>query len=146
RKVLKKGESPAGKIFLTSGLGGMSGAQPKAGNIVGCITICAEVNKAAATKRYRQGWVDELIENLENLIKRTKQAIAQKEMVSLAYIGNVVEVWEKFDEENIFVHLGSDQTTLHNPWSGGYYPAGLTFEAANSMMVGEPEAFKDQVQ
>src|SRR5690606_7658131 len=146
RKVLKKGEMPAGKIFLTSGLGGMSGAQPKAGNIVGCITICAEVNKAAATKRHRQGWVDELVEDLENLIKRTNRAIDQKEVVSLAYIGKIVDVWETLDEENIFVHLGSDQTSLHNPWSGGYYPAGLTFETANSMMVGEPDAFKNQVR
>ena len=146
RKVLKKGETPSGKIFLTSGLGGMSGAQPKAGNIVGCITICAEVNKVAATKRHRQGWVDELIDNLEDLVKRTKRAIRQKEVVSLAYIGNIVEVWEKFDKENIFVHLGSDQTSLHNPWSGGYYPAGLPFETANSMMVDDPETFRRYVQ
>lgn len=146
RKVLNKGENPTGKIFLTSGLGGMSGAQPKAGNITGCITICAEVNKAAAIKRHGQGWVDELIENLEELTKRTKRAVAQKEMVSIAYIGNIVDVWEKFDEENIFVHLGSDQTSLHNPWSGGYYPAGLTFEAANSKMVEDPDTFRDHVQ
>ncbi|HUH47662.1 MAG TPA: urocanate hydratase, partial [Arenibacter sp.] len=146
RKVLKKGETPAGKIFLTSGLGGMSGAQPKAGNIVGCITICAEMNKIAAKKRHQQGWVNELVENLEDLTKRVKRAIIQKEMVSIAFIGNVVDVWERFNEENIFVHLGSDQTSLHNPWSGGYYPAGLSFEAANSMMVENPKAFKNQVQ
>ena len=146
RKILKKGETPAGKIFLTSGLGGMSGAQPKAGNIAGCITICAEVNRAAALKRHQQGWVDELMENLQDLIERTKRAVEQKEVVSLAYIGNIVEVWEKFDEEDIFVHLGSDQTSLHNPWSGGYYPVGLPFETANTMIVKEPEVFKDRVR
>ncbi|WP_150451415.1 urocanate hydratase [Arenibacter lacus] len=146
RKVLKEGETPAGKIFLTAGLGGMSGAQPKAGNIAGCITICAEVNKAAAEKRHQQGWVDELIMDIDLLTTRAKQAIAQKEVVSLAYLGNIVEVWEKFYEENIMVHLGSDQTSLHNPWSGGYYPAGLTFEEANTMMSTEPEAFKKKVQ
>ncbi len=146
RKVLKEGETPAGKIFLTAGLGGMSGAQPKAGNIAGCITICAEVNKAAAEKRHQQGWVDELIKDIDLLTKRAKQAIAQKEVVSLAYLGNIVEVWERFYDENIMVHLGSDQTSLHNPWSGGYYPAGLTFEEANTMMSTEPEAFKKKVQ
>ncbi|WP_086476585.1 urocanate hydratase [Arenibacter amylolyticus] len=146
RKVLKEGETPAGKIFLTAGLGGMSGAQPKAGNIAGCITICAEVNKAAAEKRHQQGWVDELIKDIDLLTTRAKQAIAQKEVVSLAYLGNIVEVWEKFYDENIMVHLGSDQTSLHNPWSGGYYPAGLTFEEANTMMSTEPEAFKKKVQ
>ncbi len=146
RKVLKEGETPAGKIFLTAGLGGMSGAQPKAGNIAGCITICAEVNKAAAEKRHQHGWVDELIKDIDLLTKRAKQAIAQKEVVSLAYLGNIVEVWERFYDENIMVHLGSDQTSLHNPWSGGYYPAGLTFEEANTMMSTEPEAFKKKVQ
>ncbi|RTE55118.1 urocanate hydratase [Arenibacter aquaticus] len=146
RKVLKKEESPAGKIFLTSGLGGMSGAQPKAGTIVGCITICAEVNELAAKKRHQQGWVNELINDLDKLALRTKQAIQQKEVVSLAYIGNIVEVWEKFDQENITVHLGSDQTSLHNPWSGGYYPVGLTFEESNQLMSTDPEAFKQKVQ
>ncbi|MDX1326240.1 MAG: urocanate hydratase [Arenibacter sp.] len=146
RKVLKEGETPAGKIFLTAGLGGMSGAQPKAGNISGCITICAEVNPAAAEKRYEQGWVDELITDIDHLTKRAKQAIAHKEVVSLAYLGNIVDVWEKFYEEDIAIHLGSDQTSLHNPWSGGYYPAGLTFEEANTMMSKDPEAFKKKVQ
>jgi urocanate hydratase len=146
RKVLKSDENSAGKIFLTAGLGGMSGAQPKAGNIAGCITVCAEVNPAAANKRYEQGWVDELIEDIGDLVQRSKKAIEQKEIVSLAYIGNVVEVWEKFSEEGIFIHLGSDQTSLHNPWAGGYYPVGLTFEEANKLMRNDPNAFKAKVQ
>jgi len=146
RKILSGNESPAGKIFLTAGLGGMSGAQPKAGNIAGCITVCAEVNKAAATKRYEQGWVDELISSMDKLISRTKIAIAQKEVVSLAYIGNVVDVWEAFHKENIFIHLGSDQTSLHNPWAGGYYPAGLSFEEANELMNSDTEAFRKKVR
>jgi urocanate hydratase len=146
RKVLKKRESAKGKIFLTSGLGGMSGAQPKAGNIAGCITICAELNKAAAQKRHQQGWVDELLEDLEQLVERARMAIQQKEVVSLAFIGNIVEVWEKFYQENIFIHLGSDQTSLHNPWSGGYYPVGLSFEESNQLMRTNPEAFKQKVQ
>ena len=146
RKVLQKGKSAKGKIFLTSGLGGMSGAQPKAGNIAGCITICAEVNKDAAQKRYQQAWVDELLEDLDQLVKRTRLAIQKEEVVSLAYIGNIVDVWERFDQENIFIHLGSDQTSLHNPWSGGYYPAGLTFEESNLLMRTKPEEFKQRVQ
>lgn len=146
RKVLPKGESAKGKIFLTSGLGGMSGAQPKAGNIAGCITICAEVNKIAAQKRYRQAWVDELLEDLDQLVKRTRKAIQLQEVVSLAYIGNIVDVWERFDQENIFIHLGSDQTSLHNPWSGGYYPAGLSFEESNNLMRSNPEALRQKVQ
>jgi urocanate hydratase len=146
RKVLKLDESPAGKIFLTAGLGGMSGAQPKAGNIAGCITICAEVNPTAATKRHEQGWVDELISDMDTLIRRTKKAIQDKEVVSLAFIGNVVAVWERFDTENIFVHLGSDQTSLHNPWAGGYYPVELTFEESNEMMSANPKEFKNKVQ
>ncbi|MEO9512175.1 MAG: urocanate hydratase [Flavobacteriaceae bacterium] len=146
RKVLGNRESSKGKIFLTAGLGGMSGAQPKAGNIAGCITICAEVNPEAAKKRHEQGWVDELLTNISSLVKRTKEAIAKQEIVSLAYIGNVVDVWEQFYEENIFVHLGSDQTSLHNPWAGGYYPVGLSFENANEMMVENPSGFKQKVQ
>ena len=146
RKVLKPDETPAGKIFLTAGLGGMSGAQPKAGSIAGCITICAEVNPAAATKRHEQGWVDELIEDLETLVHRTQKAIKNKEVVSLAFIGNIVDVWERFDEEHIFIHLGSDQTSLHNPWAGGYYPVGISFEESNELMSANPEAFKDKVQ
>ena len=146
RKKLNPRESPKGKIFLTAGLGGMSGAQPKAGNIAGCVTVCAEVNPAAARKRHEQGWVDELIENLDELVNRVQQAKAQKEVVSLAFIGNIVDVWERFDAENIFVELGSDQTSLHNPWAGGYYPAGLSFDESNQLMTENPEAFKAKVQ
>ena len=146
RKLLPQSETPAGKIFLTAGLGGMSGAQPKAGNIAGCITICAEVNPNAAHKRKDQGWVDELFEDIEALIKRTRDAQRNDEVVSLAYIGNVVEVWERFASENIKIHLGSDQTSLHNPWAGGYYPVGLSFEEANKMMRDSPEQFKEKVQ
>ncbi len=142
RKILKENDTPKGKIFLTSGLGGMSGAQPKAGNIVECITICAEVNKKAAQKRYNQGWVDELIDNIALLIKRVQTAQAKNEVVSIAYIGNVVEVWERFAIEEIFIHVGSDQTSLHNPWSGGYYPIGLSYEEANHIMKSDPEGFK----
>ncbi len=146
RKVLKNNDSSNGKIFLTAGLGGMSGAQPKAGNIAGCITICAEVNPAAAQKRYAQGWVDELIIDINELVARAHKAITDKEVVSLAFVGNVVDVWEKFNEEGLYIHLGSDQTSLHNPWAGGYYPVGLSFEEANDMMSGNPEAFKEKVQ
>jgi urocanate hydratase len=146
RKVLAKNESPEGKVFLTAGLGGMSGAQPKAGNIAGCITVCAEVNPEAAKKRHEQSWVDELLVDLQLLMVRVKEAIANNEVVSLAYIGNVVDVWEHFYEEGIFVHLGSDQTSLHNPWAGGYYPVGLSFEESNALMVENPEAFKEKVQ
>ncbi len=146
RKVLQKEETPEGKIFLTAGLGGMSGAQPKAGNIAGCITVCAEVNPVAAKKRHEQGWVDELIEDINTLISRTQTAMAEQETVSLAYIGNVVEVWEQFLDAGIYVHLGSDQTSLHNPWAGGYYPVGCSFEEANSLMAENPELFKEKVQ
>ena len=146
RKVLKSDENPNGKIFLTAGLGGMSGAQPKAGNIAGCITICAEVNPLAAKKRHEQGWVDELIDDIVILIARTKEAKSKNEVVSLAFIGNVVTVWEEFYKENLFIHLGSDQTSLHNPWAGGYYPVGLTFEESNELMNQDPDAFKSKVQ
>ncbi|MEM9647287.1 MAG: urocanate hydratase [Bacteroidota bacterium] len=146
RKVLDKGDDPKGKVFLTAGLGGMSGAQPKAGNIAGCITVCAEVNPEAAKKRHEQGWVDELWIDMRELVQRTRKAIANNETVSLAYIGNIVEVWEQFYIEDIFVHLGSDQTSLHNPWAGGYYPVGLSFEEANAMMAEDPSAFKEKVQ
>ena len=142
RKKLSNGEKVQGKIFLTAGLGGMSGAQTKAGNIAGCITVCAEINPSAARKRHSQGWVDELIENLDELVDRVNLARFSKETVSLAYIGNVVDVWERFDKENIFIHIGSDQTSLHNPFSGGYYPAGLTFEEANHMIAADPEQYK----
>ena len=146
RKVLKVGETPAGKIFLTAGLGGMSGAQPKAGNIAGCITICAEVNPKAATKRHEQGWVDVLIHNIDDLVVRVQQAQANSEVVSIAFIGNVVDVWERFDQENIFIHLGSDQTSLHIPWTGGYYPADISYEESNRLIREEPEIFKGKVQ
>lgn len=146
RKILKKNESPAGKIFLTSGLGGMSGAQPKAGNIAGCISICAEVNIKAATKRYEQGWVDLLIDTMDDLVARVKQAQANNEVVSIAFIGNIVDVWERFDEEDIFVHVGSDQTSLHIPWTGGYYPVGVSYEESNRLIREAPEVFQEKVQ
>lgn len=146
RKCLKKGETPKGKIFLTAGLGGMSGAQPKAGNIAECITVCAEVNENAARKRHSQGWVDVLVEDLDSLVTRISEAMKNEEIVSIAYIGNVVDVWEKLYDEGIFVHIGSDQTSLHNPWSGGYYPVGLSYAEANDMIRNQPEAFKEKVQ
>ncbi|MEM0940853.1 MAG: urocanate hydratase [Bacteroidota bacterium] len=145
RKLLGN-EGVEGKLFLTSGLGGMSGAQPKAGNITGCVTVCAEINPNAATKRHEQGWVDELIDDLGELSTRVKKAKAEKQTVSIAYIGNIVDVWEKFYEEEIPVEIGSDQTSLHNPWSGGYYPVGITFEESNRMIKEDPQAFKKQVQ
>ncbi|WP_026952269.1 urocanate hydratase [Algoriphagus mannitolivorans] len=146
RKKLQAGQSPKGKIFLTAGLGGMSGAQPKAGNIAGCITICAEVNPDAANKRHQQGWVDELIEDMDQLVQRAKLAKEKEEVVSIAYLGNVVDIWERFDQEGIFIELGSDQTSLHNPWAGGYYPVGLSFEESNSMMAENPDLFIEKVQ
>jgi urocanate hydratase len=146
RKILKKEESPNGKIFLTAGLGGMSGAQPKAGNIAGCITICAEINSRAATKRHEQGWVDVLIDDIDTLVERTLDAQKNQEVVSIAYIGNIIDVWEKFDAENIFIHIGSDQTSLHIPWTGGYYPANLTYEESNILIRENPELFKEKVQ
>ena len=146
RKKLKADESINGKIFLTAGMGGMSGAQTKAGNIAGCVTVCAEVNPKAARKRHEQGWVDVLVEDLEALVTRVRIAVKEEEVISIAYVGNVVDVWERFYEEDIYVHLGSDQTSLHNPWSGGYYPAGLTFAEANIMMSDDPETFKSKVQ
>jgi urocanate hydratase len=146
RKISKKGEGLAGKLFLTSGLGGMSGAQPKAGNIAGCITVVAEVNSKAAVKRHAQGWVDEIIGDINVLVERVRKAKSNQEVVSLAFQGNIVDVWEKFDQENIYVDMGSDQTSLHNPWAGGYYPAGLSFEQSNHMMAHEPDKFKQHVQ
>jgi urocanate hydratase len=146
RKVLNKGETSKGKIFLTAGLGGMSGAQPKAGNIANCVTVCAEVNANAATKRHQQGWVDELIDNMDELVARVKEAQANEEVVSIAYIGNIVDVWECFFEQEIFIHLGSDQTSLHNPWSGGYYPVDISYEESNRLIREEPEVFKTKVQ
>ena len=146
RKVLDKGEKTQGKIFLTAGLGGMSGAQPKAGNIANCVTVCAEVNPNAAIKRHQQGWVDELIDNMDTLVTRVKEAQANEEVVSIAYIGNIVDVWESFYEQEIFIHLGSDQTSLHNPWSGGYYPVDISYEESNRLIREEPELFKEKVQ
>jgi urocanate hydratase len=146
RKISKSGEGLEGKLFVTSGLGGMSGAQPKAGNIAGCITVCAEVNPKAIQRRHSQGWVDEIITDFAVLAERVRDAKANKEVVSIAFQGNIVEVWEYFDKENIYIDLGSDQTSLHNPWAGGYYPAGLSLEKANKMMAEEPELFKKKVQ
>ena len=143
RKIKKE---PKGGLFVTSGLGGMSGAQPKAGNIAGCITICAEVNPKITHIRYSQGWINEVIEDIDTLVQRVTLAKANKEVVSIAYLGNVVDIWEKFHEENIHIDLGSDQTSLHNPWAGGYYPVGISFEAANEMMATNPELFKEKVQ
>ena len=146
RKILKQNEKPQGKIFLTAGLGGMSGAQPKAGNIVGCITVCAEVNPKAAEKRYKQGWVDKLVYDLDNLTKLVRLAQAENETYSIAYVGNIVDVWEHFYEQDVFVHVGSDQTSLHNPWAGGYYPVGISVEESNDLMVYDPDSFKKLVQ
>ncbi|MCF6347426.1 MAG: urocanate hydratase [Flavobacteriaceae bacterium] len=145
RKIAKHGEGLAGKVFLTSGLGGMSGAQPKAGNIAGCITVCAEINTKAVHTRYSQGWVDEVISDLDELVTRVQKAKKTKEVISIAYQGNIVDVWEKFDVENIFVDLGSDQTSLHNPWAGGYYPVDLSYKDANTMMAEQPDLFKEKV-
>ena len=143
RKIKKE---PKGSLFVTSGLGGMSGAQPKAGNIAGCITVCAEVNPKITQIRLAQGWIDEKITDLEMLVTRVRLAKEKKEVVSLAYLGNIVDVWEKFDQEDIYVDLGSDQTSLHNPWAGGYYPSGLSFDQANKMMTENPIQFKKKVQ
>ncbi|WP_213196209.1 urocanate hydratase [Cloacibacterium caeni] len=143
RKIKK---SSKGGLFVTSGLGGMSGAQPKAGNIAGCITVCAEVNPKITKIRHEQKWVDEIHENLDELVARVRKAQENEETVSLAYLGNVVEVWEKFDQENLKIDIGSDQTSLHNPWAGGYYPVGISFEESNRMMAENPELFKEKVQ
>ena len=134
------------KLFVTSGLGGMSGAQPKAGNIAGVVSVTAEINPLAARKRYEQGWVDELHENLDELIPAIQKAVAEKRVVSMAYVGNVVDLWERLAEENIHVDLGSDQTSLHNPWAGGYYPVGLSLEESQKMMADDPEQFKECVR
>ena len=146
RKISRSGEGLAGKLFVTSGLGGMSGAQPKAGNIAGCITVCAEVNPKATETRHSQGWVDEVISDLEKLAKRVQEAKANKKVVSIAFQGNIVDVWEYFEQKNIYIDLGSDQTSLHNPWAGGYYPVGLGLEEAKTMMAEKPEKFKEKVQ
>lgn len=145
----KKGfndDERAGKLFVTAGLGGMSGAQPKAGNIAGVVSVTAEVNPKAARKRHEQGWVDEIISDLDELVTRVKSAQNNKEVISIAYEGNVVDVWEKFAESGVFIDIGSDQTSLHNPWAGGYYPVQLGYEEANDMMANNPEKFKTLVQ
>ena len=139
-------ENMKGMLFVTAGLGGMSGAQPKAGNIAGVVSVTAEINPLAARKRYDQGWVDELHENLDELIPRIRKAMENKETVSLAYVGNVVDLWERLADENIPVDLGSDQTSLHNPWAGGYYPVGQSFEESVKMMAEEPERFREAVR
>ncbi|WP_034923940.1 urocanate hydratase [Gillisia sp. CAL575] len=146
RKIAKNKEDLAGKLFITSGLGGMSGAQPKAGNIAGCITVCAEINQKAVHTRHSQGWVDEVCTDLNELTKRVNLAKQNKEVLSIAYQGNIVDVWEHFDKVNLFVDLGSDQTSLHNPWAGGYYPVGMSLEESNEMMANDPEEFKIKVQ
>ncbi len=146
RMISKNGEGLAGKIFVTAGLGGMSGAQPKAASIAGCISITADVNPKVTHTRHSQSWVDEVIDDLDQLCLRVKEAKTNQEVVSIAYQGNIVDVWEKFYEEGIYIDLGSDQTSLHNPWAGGYYPVGLIFEEANEMMANDPERFKTYVQ
>ncbi|MBR4802568.1 MAG: urocanate hydratase, partial [Bacteroidales bacterium] len=139
-------ENMAGMLFVTAGLGGMSGAQPKAGNIAGVVSVTAEINPKAARKRFDQGWVDELHENLDELIQRIKKATEGRETVSLAYVGNIVDLWERLADEGIKVDIGSDQTSLHNPWAGGYYPVGYSLEESQRMMAEEPERFKEAVQ
>lgn len=142
----KQGGDTAGKLFITAGLGGMSGAQPKAGNIAGVVSITAEINPSATQKRYSQGWVDEVHDNLDELFAHVNASIAKKEARSYAYQGNVVDLWEYCAEKNIHVDLGSDQTSLHNPWAGGYYPVGVTFEDAKDMMANNPDLFKEKVE
>ena len=143
RKIKK---SPAGGLFVTSGLGGMSGAQPKAGNIAGCVTVCAEVNPKITHIRHSQGWINEVIDEIDQLVPRVKKALENKEVISIAYLGNVVDIWERFDQEGLHIDLGSDQTSLHNPWAGGYYPTGYTFEESNELMATNPIKFKEEVQ
>lgn len=149
RKQMKKPGGPGdihGMLFVSSGLGGMSGAQPKAGNIAGVVSVVAEINPLAAQKRYSQGWVDELHDNLDELIPAIRRAVEDRRTVSMAYVGNAVDLWERLADENIRVDLGSDQTSLHNPWAGGYYPAGLSLEESKRMMAEEPEKFRELVQ
>ena len=140
------GKDIRGMLFVSSGLGGMSGAQPKAGNIAGVVSVVAEINPQAARKRYDQGWVDELYADLDGLIPAVRAAVAEKKAVSMAYLGNVVDLWERLADEGIDVDLGSDQTSLHNPWAGGYYPAGMTFDESKRMMADNPGLFRERVQ
>src|ERR1700741_5556321 len=146
RKISKNEEDRKGKLFVTCGLGGMSGAQPKAAKIAGLVSVIAEINPKATNTRYSQGWVDEVFNDLDKLMERVKNARQNKEAVSIAYQGNVVDLWEKLVAENMKVDIGSDQTSLHNPWAGGYYPVGLSYEESNAMMAGDPERFKKEVQ
>ena len=145
RRVMQ-GRKDCIPLFVSSGLGGMSGAQPKAGNIAGVVSVIAEINPKAAEKRYEQGWVDELHTNLDELIPAVRKAVAERRTVSMAYVGNVVDLWERLADEDIEVNLGSDQTSLHNPWAGGYYPVGLTFEESKRMMADDPARFKQCVE
>ncbi|MFW6226637.1 MAG: urocanate hydratase, partial [Bacteroidota bacterium] len=147
RKIAEgKDTNLAGKLFVTSGLGGMSGAQPKAAVIAGAVCLIAEINPKATQIRQSQGWVDEVYSDLDTVLQRSTQAVTNKEAVSIVYLGNIVDLWEKLARENIKVDLGSDQTSLHNPWGGGYYPAGITFEEANIMMAQSPDVFKEKVK
>ena len=146
KRLHSKAGDERSTLFVTAGLGGMSGAQPKAGNIAGVVSVTAEINPKAAQKRYEQGWVDELHENLDELIPAIKKAVSEKKIVSMAYVGNVVDLWERLADEDITVDLGSDQTSLHNPWAGGYYPVGYSLEESQRMMADEPEKFKEAVQ
>ena len=149
KQLVKRGQKGGdihGMLFVTAGLGGMSGAQPKAGNIAGVVSVTAEINPLAAEKRYEQGWVDELHNNLDELIPAIRKAVAYKRTVSMAYVGNVVDLWERLAAEDMHVDLGSDQTSLHNPWAGGYYPVGLTLEESKQMMAEQPEQFKECVR
>ncbi|HKK60235.1 MAG TPA: urocanate hydratase [Salinivirga sp.] len=146
RMIAEKGDASKPRLFITSGLGGMSGAQPKAGNIAGVVSICAEVNPDAAYKRQEQGWVDEVIEDVDRTIDTAIAYQNKKQPHSIAYLGNIVDLWERLLKRNIYVDLGSDQTSLHNPWAGGYYPAGLSFSESNEMMAKEPEKFKEKVR
>ena len=146
RKIDPKAEDLSGKIFITAGLGGMSGAQPKAAVIAKGVCIVAEVNPRATYKRHEQGWVDEVYKDLDELLDRAIEARTKKEAVSIAYDGNIVDLWERVVDRNIYIEIGSDQTSLHNPWAGGYYPVGMSYEAANEMMANNPEQFKKEVQ
>ena len=146
RKIAKHGEGPEGRLFVTAGLGGMSGAQPKAANIAGVVSICAEINPKAANKRYEQGWVDEIIDDVDKAIDAALEWQKKKQAHSIAYLGNVVDLWERLASRGIKVDLGSDQTSLHNPWAGGYYPVGLSYEQSIEMMAHSPEKFKEAVQ
>jgi urocanate hydratase len=146
RKISDNDEGLAGMVFVSSGLGGMSGAQPKAGDIAGCISVVAEINPKACYKRHEQGSVDEVYEDLDQLVDRVIEAKIKKEVVSIAYLGNVVDLWEKFDDADVFIEMGSDQTSLHNPWAGGYYPVGLSYKESNEMMVNNPGLFKEKVK